>query len=80
MIFLDGNHSMYKCSLCEESGTGERWCCQECRDDYCFLCVAREVAEEGKQTVLKLNEFRSYSPSLAYCQEVVHRLARVNMR
>ena len=40
MVVSDGrgHYCDYICNQCRAHGSGERWFCATCRDDYCFAC------------------------------------------
>ena len=42
MVMSSGDYYSYSCNECGSSGTGERWFCGQCRDDYCYNCRPRQ--------------------------------------
>ena len=45
--FKEGSYAFgYICNLCRKSGNGNRWCCVNCTDDYCFNCIKLAVDNE----------------------------------
>ena len=46
-----GYKSGWVCTLCDESGKGERWFCALCQADYCYTCSPRPALPSATCTV-----------------------------
>jgi hypothetical protein len=63
MVISVGTYTKFFCNRCRASGSGERWFCGKCKDDFCFKCEPRRASNWQGYAISSLCNFGQAKPT-----------------